>query len=71
MSVRRNLAFVVDAGPVFLLFGLLQANRRLRYLLPKNAKLQICFSPEITLRDTFRSCKTIKRAQLSLIASYS
>ena len=45
MSVGDVLACVVDAAPVSLLFGLIQANRRLRYLLPKNAKLHICFGP--------------------------
>ena len=43
--MRHILAFVVDTGPVFLVFGLLRDNRKLRYLLPKNAQIRICFSP--------------------------
>ena len=46
LSAGHVLACVVDAAPVCLLFGLLQANRQLRYLRRKNAKLHMCSSPK-------------------------
>ena len=45
----RILALVIYVGPVSLFFGLPQADRKLRYLLPKNAKLHFCFSAKMFL----------------------
>ena len=53
-------AFVVDAGPVFLLFRYTPSRQRASLLTsPKNLKIHICFTATEGPRGPLRNCKTI------------